>query len=257
MIIVFVYVPEYSGRQAVLLAPPPGNDSVNASISNLRTGMSLWEWLYQGTFSLIRKPGVQAMNSNNNARLKLVGAGFLLIGAAIIFQMIRVQNSPQAKDLIAYLEKTYNQEVRVIKPERGNIYDRWGNLLAGNTEVYEVGIAPPQVTNSDTVAQDLSSILGLDYTTIKTIARSYVEEGNEKYMVVADFVPPTKFSSWKRSWRNTKKRPPNREKVSAHRSAGYTGFRISSAAILKTTLDRTFWVLSIITTGLTATASSV
>lgn len=132
------------------------------------------------------------MMSNNNARLKLVGAGFLLIGVAIIFQMIRVQNSPQAKDLIAYLEKTYNQEVRVIKPERGNIYDRWGNLLAGNTEVYEVGIAPPQVTNSDTVAQDLSSILGLDYTTIKKIARSYVEEGNEKYMVVADFVPADK-----------------------------------------------------------------
>lgn len=132
------------------------------------------------------------MNPTNNTRIKVVGVIFAVLGLAIIFQMVRVQNNPQAKELILYLEKTYNQEVRIIKPERGNIYDRWGNLLAGNTEVYEVGIAPPQVTNSETVAQDLSSILGLDYTNVKKIARSYVEEGNEQYMVVADFVSPDK-----------------------------------------------------------------
>ena len=131
------------------------------------------------------------MNSTNS-RLRFVGVIFLIVGLAIIFQIIRVQNSPQAKEMISYLEKTYNQEVRVIKPERGNIYDRWGNLLAGNTEVYEVGIAPSQVVNSDTVAQDLSSILGLDFSEIKKIARSYIEESNEQYMVVADFVSADK-----------------------------------------------------------------
>ena len=131
------------------------------------------------------------MNSTNS-RLRFVGVIFLIVGLAIIFQIIRVQNSPQAKEMISYLEKTYNQEVRVIKPERGNIYDRWGNLLAGNTEVYEVGIAPSQVVNSDTVAQDLSSILGLDFSEIKKIARSYIEESNEQYMVVVDFVSADK-----------------------------------------------------------------
>ena len=131
------------------------------------------------------------MNSTNS-RLRFIGVIFLIVGLAIIFQIIRVQNSPQAKEMISYLEKTYNQEIRVIKPERGNIYDRWGNLLAGNMEVYEVGIAPSQVVNSDTVAQDLSSILGLDFSEIKKIARSYIEEGNEQYMVVADFVSADK-----------------------------------------------------------------
>ncbi len=130
--------------------------------------------------------------SNSNGRMRLIGAIFIVAGLAIIFQIIRVQNSPQAKELISFLEKTYNQEVRVLKPERGNIYDRWGNLLAGNTEVYEIGIAPPQVINSDTVAQDLSAILGLDFTEVKKVARSYVEEGNERYMVVADFVSADK-----------------------------------------------------------------
>ena len=131
------------------------------------------------------------MNSTNS-RLRFVGVIFIIIGLAIIFQIVRVQNSPQAKEMISFLEKNYNQEIRVIKPERGNIYDRWGNLLAGNTEVYEVGIAPPQVINSDTIAQDLSSILGLDFTEIKKIARSYVEEDNQQYMVVADFVSADK-----------------------------------------------------------------
>ncbi len=130
--------------------------------------------------------------SSSNGRMRLIGAIFIVFGLAIIFQIIRVQNSPQAKELISFLEKTYNQEVRVLKPERGNIYDRWGNLLAGNTEVYEIGIAPPQVINSDTVAQDLSAILGLDFSAVKKVARSYVEEGNEKYMVVADFVSADK-----------------------------------------------------------------
>jgi len=130
--------------------------------------------------------------SSSNGRMRLIGAIFIIAGLAIIFQIVRVQNSPQAKELISFLEKTYNQEVRILKPERGNIYDRWGNLLAGNTEVYEIGIAPPQVINSDTVAQDLSAILGLDFSEIKKIARSYVEEGNERYMVVADFVSADK-----------------------------------------------------------------
>lgn len=57
--IVFVYVPQYSGRQPVFLAPPPGNDSINASIIKPAYRQSLWEWLYQGTFSLIESRGLQ------------------------------------------------------------------------------------------------------------------------------------------------------------------------------------------------------
>lgn len=57
--IVFVFVPGYSGREVVFLAPPPGNDSVNASIIKPAYRQSLWEWLYQGTFSLIESRGLQ------------------------------------------------------------------------------------------------------------------------------------------------------------------------------------------------------
>ncbi len=57
--IVYVAVPGYSGRQVVFLAPPPGNDPVNASIIKPAYRQSLWEWLYQGTFSLLEDRGIQ------------------------------------------------------------------------------------------------------------------------------------------------------------------------------------------------------
>lgn len=57
--IVYVAVPGYSGREVVFLAPPPGNYSVDASIIKPIYRQSLWEWLYQGTFSLIESRGIQ------------------------------------------------------------------------------------------------------------------------------------------------------------------------------------------------------
>jgi len=137
------------------------------------------------------------MNPSGNGRLRFLGIIFALIGSMIFGQMVRIQNSAQARAIKDSFDKTYNQEVRVIIPERGNIYDRWGNLLAGNIEVYEIGIAPPEVNNPETVAQDLSAILGLDYQTIKTLASSYYTDGNESYQVVADFVSADKVRQLK------------------------------------------------------------
>ncbi len=132
------------------------------------------------------------MNPSGIGRLRFIGFALTLVGAMILGQMIRIQNSTQAKELKETFEKTYNQEVRVITPERGNIYDRWGSLLAGNIEVYEIGIAPPEVSNPETIAQDLSAVLGLDYQTVKTLAESFTTEGNDTYRIVADFVPAEK-----------------------------------------------------------------
>ncbi len=133
------------------------------------------------------------MNPLSNNRLRFIGIALALVGLLIFAQMVRIQNSTQAKDLKETFDQTFNQEVRIITPERGNIYDRWGSLLAGNIEVYEVGISPPEVINADTIAQDLSSIFGLDYQTIKTVAQSFKTDGNETYQVVADFVPADKI----------------------------------------------------------------
>jgi len=56
--IVYIEVPGYGGRQVVFLAPPPSNEPVDASIIKPAYRESLWEWLYQGTFSLIESRGL-------------------------------------------------------------------------------------------------------------------------------------------------------------------------------------------------------
>lgn len=126
-------------------------------------------------------------------RMRLIGAVFALLSAAIVYQMVRIQNSEHSRQLVEMFAKTYNQQVRVIIPERGNIYDRWGNLLAGNKEVYEVGIAPQQVINPETVARDLAAVLEVDYYDTLRKAESYRKEGNQRYEVIKDFVSADKI----------------------------------------------------------------
>jgi cell division protein FtsI/penicillin-binding protein 2 len=55
-------------------------------------------------------------------------------------------------------------------PERGNIYDRWGRLLAGDEDVYEVGVMLEYVTNPDTIARTLEGINGMSYDDIYKVA---------------------------------------------------------------------------------------
>jgi cell division protein FtsI/penicillin-binding protein 2 len=45
-----------------------------------------------------------------------------------------------------------------VYPERGSIYDRWGNLLAGNKTVYELGIDVNAVVNPESIAITLATV---------------------------------------------------------------------------------------------------
>lgn len=131
--------------------------------------------------------------SFGNGRLRIIGGILVGFGILIVGMLIRIQTSEASIHLSQLFDETYNQQVRTITPERGNIYDRWGNLLAGNEEVYEVGIAPPQVVNPEVVARDLSGILEKDYTEILNQANSFYDSGNEQYYVVQDFVTADKI----------------------------------------------------------------
>ena len=63
-------------------------------------------------------------------------------------QIVRIQNSPEVAGITgqgAYIWKTFY-------PARGEIYDRRGNLLAGNKTVYEVGVDLTAIPASKTQA---------------------------------------------------------------------------------------------------------
>ena len=63
------------------------------------------------------------------SRLTIVSVALTLMGALIPVQMVRIQTNIDARKNTQEYEDTYSYEERVLMPERGNIYDRWGNLV--------------------------------------------------------------------------------------------------------------------------------
>ena len=102
------------------------------------------------------------MKKASFTRYSFLGALLTLFAVAIFVQMVRIQNSADAEVLNDWAAN-YGYESRRIQSERGYIYDRWGNLLAGNKQVYEVGIELKFVKNPAAIASATSKVLGLDY----------------------------------------------------------------------------------------------
>src|SRR4030066_904430 len=91
-------------------------------------------------------------------RFNLLGILFLLAGSMIIIQLVRLQFSPERNEFVAQGE-LYSRTLHIFYPPRGDIYDRWGRLLAGSTLVYEVGAQVDNVDNPDSLAFALSKVL--------------------------------------------------------------------------------------------------
>jgi len=128
------------------------------------------------------------LNTSTFFRLKIMGILLSIAGGMIIFQVIRIQNSSAAQSLSADAIKNYDYEEKKIYPERGSIFDRWGHLLAGNKEVYEVGVDLRYIKNAETIAKMASDTLGLDYDTVYNNINDGYVPGELEYYVLADFV---------------------------------------------------------------------
>ncbi len=110
---------------------------------------------------------------------------FALVGLGIIAQMIRIQNSEQASVFLSQGD-LYAGEFRTFYPERGEIYDRNGHLLAGNRTVYEVGVSLSDVRDPESVAYILGTYLGLTYEEVFNKITNSPETW--QYVVIQDYV---------------------------------------------------------------------
>ena len=81
----------------------------------------------------------------------------------VVLQLIRIQTNPEWVRKITDASKNWEAEQKTIVPARGLIYDRWGNLLAGNRMVYEVGVELNSVIDPLMIAQTVSAVLGTTY----------------------------------------------------------------------------------------------
>ena len=106
----------------------------------------------------------------------------VLLEVRIFYLMV-----PGSAGLSASAQELHERE-RVIKAERGKIYDRNGNVLATNTTTYRVFISPSGIKNAqkelgadsktqyaDVISKGLSEILDVPYEHIYKQATEYTK----------------------------------------------------------------------------------
>jgi cell division protein FtsI/penicillin-binding protein 2 len=116
-----------------------------------------------------------------------------LLGAGIFIQMVRINYTPFAQDLIAKSED-YQGVRKTIYPPRGTIYDRKGNILATNQIGYEVGIDLKYVADPESIAFAASTLLEeLDYLDVVALASTEKRTEENRYYVLSSFVSKDKI----------------------------------------------------------------
>ena len=125
------------------------------------------------------------MRQQYAVRSLILVASFAVVGFLVVVQMIRIQNSTEAQLFLAQGDR-YSGEFQMIYPERGEIYDRNGHLLAGNRTVYEVGVSLKDMKDPQAMAYTLGMYLGLQYEDVLNELIHAPESW--QYVVVQDYV---------------------------------------------------------------------
>ena len=118
-------------------------------------------------------------------RTQVLSSVMGLITLAIIVQMTRIQNSPEAA-IFRQQASNYAYVLRTFYPDRGEIYDRGGHLLAGNKSVYEIGVDLNIVKDPNAIATAVSVELGLDYSKVFDTIQNPPD--GLSYVVIADYI---------------------------------------------------------------------
>jgi len=155
--------------------------------------------------------GKKAGQTLTGWRFNLLGILFFLAGVMIIIQLVRLQFSPERGEFALQGEQ-YSRTLHIFYPPRGDIYDRWGRLLAGSTLVYEVGVQVDNVDNLDSIAFALSKVLishpEYSYTGYSDDIFAVIHQAQisgTAYVQLADFVTPeelTQLQDWARNYAN-------------------------------------------------------
>ena len=111
-----------------------------------------------------------------------------IVGIAIVVQMIRINYSDTAQDLIDK-STDYQGVEELVYPSRGTIYDRSGNILATNQLAYELGIDLKFVIDPESIAFAVASLIeDLEYEDVFELADIETEEDENRYFVLASYV---------------------------------------------------------------------
>jgi cell division protein FtsI/penicillin-binding protein 2 len=111
-----------------------------------------------------------------------------IFGMAIVVQMIRINYTTYGQQLIAK-SSDYQGVEKTIYPSRGTIYDRSGHILATNQVGYELGIDLKFVTDPESIAFSVASLIDeLDYVDVYKMASTEKRETENRYFVISSYV---------------------------------------------------------------------
>lgn len=125
------------------------------------------------------------MRQQYAVRSMILVAFLALACVAVIAQLVRIQFSEQAQIFLLQGDR-YSGEFQTVYPERGEIYDRNGHLLAGNRTVYEVGVSLKEIRDPQAMAYALSTYLGLSQEEVMDKLTNSPETW--EYIVIQDYV---------------------------------------------------------------------
>jgi cell division protein FtsI/penicillin-binding protein 2 len=116
---------------------------------------------------------------------RYLAAAILLgvVGVGVLIQIIRIQTNPDIKELVGRSSSV----VRYYYPPRGEIFDRYGRLLAGNTTVYEVSVSLEEMKDASAIALAAQMYLGQNFESVLSLLSNPPE--NTRYLRIADYVP--------------------------------------------------------------------
>ncbi|MEP7285188.1 MAG: penicillin-binding protein 2 [Chloroflexota bacterium] len=102
------------------------------------------------------------MKATLNRRLSMLTVILVVIGGLLL---LRIASFPFQSEAATYLENEGNSsyhQLRDLIPDRGRIFDRNGELLAGNQMQYRISVSPNYITDKVKAAHDLALALGDD-----------------------------------------------------------------------------------------------
>ena len=123
-------------------------------------------------------------NQTINRRMFIIGAAKIIVFTGIIARLFSLQITENKK----YLTLSDKNRLREWKlpPVRGEFLDYFGNVIAGNLNVYQLHVIPEQVENFRYLMLRLNEILKLNTHELKKIAKQKNSQKKWEAIVVSE-----------------------------------------------------------------------
>jgi penicillin-binding protein 2 len=118
-----------------------------------------------------------------NRRMFIIGTAKFIVFAGIIVRLFSLQIK-ENKKYLTLSDKNRLREWR-LPPVRGEFLDYFGNVIAGNVEVYQLHVVPEEVENFRYLMLRLKEILSLDNNEFKKILKQKNKQKSWETLIIS------------------------------------------------------------------------